>query len=218
MESIIVFGAGGHAKAVIDVIEKAGIYSIVGLIDSNKPVGTKVYGYSVLGNDDWIHQHHNDIYGGIVAIGDNFTRASITAAIKSHHPNFAFTAAIHPSASIARGASIGDGTVLMAGAIVGSDAVIGEQCVLYSGASIDHDSVIDSFVSFAPRAATGGNVRIGTCSAIAIGATIIHGRAIGEHSVIGAGSTVISDIPAYTVAYGTPAKAIRTRMSGESYL
>jgi len=218
MEGIIVYGAGGHAKAVIDVIEQSGRYSIIGLLDSYKPAGTVVYGYPVLGNNDWLASHYKEVYGGIVGIGDNSLRASIAGAIKAVHPSFSFISAIHPTASLARGASIGAGSVLMAGAFVGSDTLLGEHCVLYAGASIDHDCSIGSFVSFAPKAATGGGVAIGDYSAVAIGASIIHGRTIGEHTVVGAGSTVISDLPSHTVAYGTPARPARVRASGERYL
>jgi len=218
MDNVIVYGAGGHAKAVIDVIEKAGQYRIMGIIDGYKQAGLHVYGYPILGNDDWLLAHRDEVYGGIVAIGDNWLRATITAAIQEAIPDFKFISAVHPSCSLARGSQIGAGSVLMAGSIVNSDTVIGEHSILNTHASVDHDCVIGSFASLAPKAATGGNVRIGGYSAIAIGATISHGRLIGEHVVIGACSTVLADIPSYTVAYGTPAKVIRSRYAGERYL
>lgn len=215
---IVVFGAGGHAKAVIDTIEKQGQYKIAGLLDANKSVGQMVYGYEILGDDSWMETHASSISGAIVAIGDNWIRGSIVHKLLLANPQLLFCTAIHPSAQIARGARIGAGSVIMAGAVVNSDTAIGEHSILYPGVSVDHDSHIGSFVSFAPKSATGGNVRIGQYSAVAIGTTIIHGITIGDHSVIGAGSTVLSDIPSQTIAYGTPAKPIRNREQGERYL
>ncbi|WP_419872080.1 acetyltransferase [Candidatus Pristimantibacillus sp. PTI5] len=218
MQKIIVYGAGGHAKAVIDTIEKAGIYQIEGILDGYKPVGTTFYGYDILGDESWLSSNLSTVSSGIAAIGDNWTRAKVVATIKEKHPHFSFITAIHPTASIAKGAQIGHGTVVMAGCVINSDTLVGDHCVMYTQSSADHDSKLGEFVTLAPKACTGGNVSIGEYSVLSLGANVIHGRTIGEHAVIGAGSTVLTDIPAYTIAYGTPARAIRARERGERYL
>ncbi|MDQ6423266.1 acetyltransferase [Paenibacillus sp. LHD-117] len=215
---IILFGAGGHAKTVIDTIEKQGIYEIIGLLDGGKPAGEIVFGYEVLGDESWLEDRANRADGAIVAIGDNWKRGLVAQTIRRIRPGLPFVTAIHPSAVIARGARIGAGSVVMAGSVISCDVEIGDHTVLYPLASVDHDSKIGSFVSFAPKGTTGGNVTIGEYTAVAIGATIIHGVTIGEHSVIGAGSTLIRDIGSHTVAFGTPARPIRSRLSGERYL
>lgn len=217
MENILVFGAGGHAKSVIDVIEKAGIYRIAGLLDSHKPQGTEVYGYTVLGDEKYLVEDRN-INGIVVAIGDNWLRGKIAMEIRSLRPDLPFVTAIHPNASIARGAIIGEGSVLMAGAVVNSDTKIGNHCVMHTHSSVDHDSTVEEFVTLAPHAVTGGNVRIGCYSSISLGASLIHSATVGEHTIIGAGSTVLSAIESYSVAYGTPARVVRTREAGERYL
>lgn len=188
------------------------------MLDGYKPAGSLFYGYTILGDEAWLSEHAEHVNSGIVAIGDNWKRSKVAAAIRSIHPHFRFATAIHPSASLAKGAVVGDGTVVMAGSIIGSDTITGEHCVLYSHASIDHDCSAGSFVTFAPKAVTGGNVKIGDYSVISLGAAVIHGLTIGEHTVIGAGSTVLSSIPSHVVTYGTPAKVIRNREIGESYL
>ncbi|CAM4181911.1 sugar O-acyltransferase (sialic acid O-acetyltransferase NeuD family) [Paenibacillus endophyticus] len=218
MKNIIVFGAGGHAKAVIDTIEKTGIYQIVGIIDGLKPSGTSFYGYEILGNEQCLVQHEALASSGIVAIGDNWTRAAVVEKIKNILPRFSFITAVHPNASVARGAQIGSGTVIMAGSVIGSDTRISEHCILYANSVAEHDTRIGNYVTLAPGACTGGNVHIGDYSVVSLGAAIIHGKTIGEHTVIGAGSTVLTDIAAYMVAYGTPAKALRARVQGERYL
>lgn len=217
MDNILIFGAGGHAKAVIDVIEKSENYRIAGLLDTHKSPGTEVYGYTVLGDENYLGQDKT-INGVIVAIGDNWLRAQIVKAIQSIRSDCPFITAIHPNASVARGAIIGEGTVLMAGAIVNSDTRIGNHCVLYTHSSVDHDSTTGDFVTLAPHASTGGNVHLGSYSTISMAASIIHSITVGEHTVIGAGSTVLSSIGSYSVAYGTPARIVRTRVAGERYL
>ncbi|MBH5317301.1 acetyltransferase [Paenibacillus sp. GSMTC-2017] len=218
MQSIVVFGAGGHAKTVIDVIEKQGLYRIIGLLDSNRSAHDVVYDYNILGDESWLSLHSDAIDGAIVAIGDNWTRSCIVSKLKAFVPTLSFITAIHPSAELARGSRVGVGSVVMAGAVINSDATVDEHCILYPHTSIDHDSRVGSFVSFAPQSVTGGNVSINDYTAIAIGATIAHGITIGEHSVIGAGATVLTNIPSHTIAYGTPARVIRPRGIGERYL
>ncbi|UVI31529.1 acetyltransferase [Paenibacillus spongiae] len=218
MDRIVVIGSGGHAKVVIDSLEQSKQYTIIGLIDDNKTPGTHVYGYEVLGGLNYIQDHRSQIDGGIIAIGDNCVRSSIAARIMNIQPQFRFITSVHPSASIARGVTIGEGTVIMAGAVINSDTHIGKHCILNTKSSVDHDSSVGDFVSLAPNATTGGQVSIGRYSVLSLGASVIHGITIGEHSVIGAGSTVLSSIDSYVVAYGTPTRVVRTRERGERYL
>ena len=77
---------------------------------------------------------------------------------------------------------------------------------------------MEDFSSLAPQATTGGNCRIGSYSAVSVGAVISHGIQIGEHTIIGAGSTVLNNLESFKVAYGTQAKAIRERKQGDKYL
>jgi sugar O-acyltransferase (sialic acid O-acetyltransferase NeuD family) len=218
MRSVLVFGAGGHAKVVIDIIEKSGVYQVAGLIDQSKPKGTIVFGYEVLGDETYLLEQEESISGGIVAIGDNWTRYTMVASILKVAPDFHFIPAVHPSAQIGKGAQIGAGTVVMAGAVVNSDTIIGRHCIVNTRASIDHDCIMGDFSALAPHATTGANVRIGDFSAISLGANVVHSIQIGEHTVIGAGATVLSAIGSNVIAYGLPAKVIRSRQVGERYL
>lgn len=218
MKPIVIFGAGGHAKVVIDIIEKSGEYQIVGLIDQRKTAGTLLYGYEILGDHSVLAQLKGSLFGGIVAVGDNWTRSRMVSSIYSVDEKFTFVTAIHPSAEIAKGTMIGEGTVVMAGVVVGSDTRIGKHCILNTWASVDHDCSMGDYSSLAPRATTGGNVRVGSFSAISLGANVVHSINIGEHTVIGAGATVLSAIDPYVVAYGVPAKVIKKRNVGEGYL
>ena len=220
MENIIVAGSSGHAKVVIDIIEKEGKFTIVGLIDTYKEKGTLLYGYEIMGTESDLPSLvvKYSITGGIVTIGDNWTRKQMVERILADVPDFRFVSAIHPSAQLGRGVKIGNGTVVMGGVIVNSDAHIGEHCILNTSSSVDHDSFMDDFSSLAPKASTGGNVKIGAFSAICLGVNVNNGLIIGEHTVIGSGSMVLSDIEGYSVAYGLPARIMRKREAGDKYL
>ncbi|MDR7073357.1 acetyltransferase [Fictibacillus barbaricus] len=217
MKNIVVFGCGGHAKVVIDILEKNNEFNILGLIDDFVAAGTLVYGYEVLG-DETILEANSKIVGGIVAIGDNSVRSQMVGKIKEIATDFSFITAVHPSVVIARGVELGEGTVVMPGAIINSDSKIGEHCIINTKASIDHDCRLGDYVSLAPGVTLGGNVAIGQYSAVSLGSSIIHSIKIGQHTIIGAGSTVLKDTESNVIAYGTPANVVRTRIKGEKYL
>ena len=219
MKNIVIIGSGGHAKVIIDIVEKEGKYNIVGLLDKNCN-NRKTLGYYIIGNEEslpHIIEKHN-ISGGIVAIGDNFIRSKIVENVKEIYPRFKFVVAIHPESILAKDVSIGEGTVVMASSIINPSCTIGNHCIINTSSSIDHDSIMEDYSSIAPGATTGGNVQIGRFSSISIGVTVIHNVHIGKHSVIGAGSTVLKNIGSFKIAYGLPAREIRKRKCGEKYL
>jgi sugar O-acyltransferase (sialic acid O-acetyltransferase NeuD family) len=220
MHSIVIIGSSGHARVIIDAVERENRFRIAGIIDTFKPVGHNCLGYQLLGDElrlpDIIRDY--DIYGGIIAIGDNWVRHQVADRIRSAVPSFKFVTVIHPWALVARSARVAAGTVVLPGAIVSANAEIGEFCIVNTKASLDHDGVMGAFSSFAPAVTAGGEVTIKPFAAVLLGANIIHSVSIGEHSVVGAGSLVLRDVPDRVVAYGLPARVIGARQPGEPYL
>lgn len=220
MMNIVVIASSGHAKCVIDSIELAQHFRIVGLVDDYRRIGEKTGTHRVLGTISDLPNLVSvyQLGGFIVAIGDNFARAAVTSRVKLLCPELDLICAIHPSAIVARGAVIGAGTVIMAGAVIAPACEIGMGCIINTGASIDHDSIMHDFSSIGPRVVTGGNCQIGAFTAIGIGAVLSHRIRIGAHSVIGAGAVVLRAVEPFSVSYGSPARHIRTRIAGEKYL
>lgn len=177
-------------------------------------------GYEILGTEAEFQRIAADLAvdGAIVAIGDNWTRHLVVRSLRALMPALPFVSAIHPSAQVARGAHLDQGCAVMAGAVINPNASVGAFCIVNTNASLDHDSVMEEFASLAPNASTGGNARIGAFSAICQGANVIHGVAIGEHTVVGAGATVLDNVPPFSLAYGTPARVVRSRQPGNKYL
>ncbi len=220
MDSIVIIGSSGHAKVIIDIIQQEGRYGICGLLDHCREKGEETLGYPVLGGVEDLPSllKTHPINAAIIAIGDNFVRSQVAARIAEICPDLPFCRAIHPKASMAAEISLGEGTVVMAGAAINPCCSVGRFCILNTNASLDHDSTMGDFSSLAPGATTGGNCHIGEHAAIGIGAVLIHGVHVGEHSVIGAGSLVTKPVDSFVVAYGTPARVIRKRQAGETYL
>ena len=220
MDSIVIIGASGHAKVIADIVRLEGKYHIEGLIDAKLAPGSDAFGYQVLGHDEHLPELvvKRSIRGAIVAVGHNFRRSQIHLRVSELCPGLTFVNAIHPAAHLAKHASVGGGTAIMAGAVVNACCSIGRSCILNTNSSLDHDCRMENFSSLAPGVSVGGNCQIGQLVAVCIGATVVHKVSIGRHSVIGAGATVLRDIPPRTVAYGTPAKLIRARKPEDEYL
>jgi sugar O-acyltransferase (sialic acid O-acetyltransferase NeuD family) len=218
--TIVIAGASGHAKVVIDVVEREGAYSIVGLIDTFVARDVDFHGYRVLGTErdlPAIIERHQ-LAGFLVAIGDNWIRSQFADRVAQIAPELRPITAVHPSAQLARGVNVGPGTVIMAGAVINSDSHVGAHCIVNTRASIDHDNRLEDFSSVAPGATLGGTVRLGAYAAVGLGASVIHGRKIGRHAVIGAGAIVLSDVQESVVSYGCPARNVRERNPGDPYL
>ncbi|QJB40653.1 acetyltransferase [Chitinophaga oryzae] len=220
-KNIVIVGTSGHGFVVMEILQLMQEYNIVGFIDSFKPKNTPCIDHlTVLGHENDIPTltATYDIYGGIVAIGDNTDRANMVSRIKAVAPGFKFVNACHPSSVVSPRAIIGEGNVLCANVVINTNTTIGNFCIVNTASSIDHDNQIMDFTSIAPGVTTGGNVNIGANTAIGIGAVIKHRINIGEQCVVGAGAVVLSDVSPRSVWYGTPARKIRDRQPGDKYL
>lgn len=192
METINLFGASGHAKVIMDIIEAQG--DNVGVLYDDMPHYTSIHKKKVLDP-----QNTNVVGPIIVSIGANKLRKSVTDRF-----NIPYAQAIHPNSIVSSKASIGDGSVVMPGAIIQSDTTIGNHCIINTAASIDHECKIGDYVHISPHATLCGNVHIGDGTWIGAGTTIIPGIKIGRWCTVGAGSVVLKDIPDGAIAYGNP--------------
>lgn len=189
------YGASGHAKVILDIL-KANDIPIEGLVDDNPDIH-ELLGYPVF------HQ----AFGRspmIVSIGNNAVRRSVVEKLSVD-----FGLAVHPSAIVSPTATVEPGTVVMQGAIIQSCARIGRHCIINTGASVDHECVVEDFVHISPHATLCGNVYVGEGSWVAAGTVVLPGVKIGRWSVIGAGSVVSKDIPDGVLAVGNRCKVIK---------
>ena len=217
---LILVGSSGQAHAVLAVLQRVASYRVIGLIDSYLPRGSHCHGYPIVGSIADMPElcALHAVEQVIIAIGDNYQRDVVMATVARLCPGIHFPVLIDPSAVIAHGVSIGAGSTIMPFAHVGPGSILGMGCLLNTRSSLDHDGQMGAFASLAPGATTGGDVSIGARSAIGLGAAVRHRVSIGSDTVIGMGSLVISDWPDGVVAYGAPARLIRTRTVDEPYL
>lgn len=209
-EKIVVFGAGGHAKVVIDTLEREGKYTIAFLADADPSrFGSSVLGYPVRKEEDGFAAPSEGIAWAFVAIGSNTTRRRIAGA--AVRMGLALATTIHPSAIVAPTARIGAGTLVMPGAIINADARIGANVIVNSGAIVEHDCVIGEDVHIAPNATLCGGVAVGAGTLVGAGATLLPCVGVGAGVSIGAGSTVLADLPDGVTATGSPCRILEKK-------
>lgn len=204
---LVILGAGGHGRVVLDTAVAAG-WPLRGFIDGTKTIGEDINNLSVIGGDrllddpSFLAQH---LF--VVAIGDQQARRRLSLGICAKGGQLARVR--HPTCVISPSAFIGDGTVIIAGAIVNANARVGRFCILNTGCTVDHDSVLGDGVQISPGANLAGRVRCEDDVFVGTGAVIIPGISIGVGATVGAGAIVIRDVAAGDFVAGNPARTIQ---------
>lgn len=197
-ENVIIIGAGGHAKVVIDCIEQENKYEVSSVADDVYDNRSILHFKVIKKEKNYVNQN------AIIAIGNGATRKSIAQELQSN-----FVTTIHPTAVISNYAKIGKGCQVFASAVVNAGATVGQHVIINTGAIVEHDCWIGDYVHLSPNCCLGGNVTVGAGTHIGIGATVIQGITIGANVIVGAGAVVVSNIPDNCTAVGIPAKPIK---------
>lgn len=207
---VVIIGAGGHGRVVLDILRAAKEHKILGFLDADESLtGTTVAGVTVLGHPGSLLKVRGKARGAIVAVGDN--RARISYAKHLRDAGLELINAIHPTASLLGGTKIGSNVVIAARAVLCTESIVEDSVILNTACVVDHECHIAEGAHIAPGALLAGRVKIGSCAFIGLGAKIIQCLTIGDHTTIGAGAVVLKDIPPNTTAVGVPAKPLKKR-------
>ncbi|GEC79202.1 acetyltransferase [Flavobacterium aquatile] len=200
MESrLVLYGASGHCKVIIDIIESL-LLKVDLIIDDNRNVDL-LCGRSVVSTKEATLSKNDSL---IISIGNNSARKNIAKGLDSN-----FLSVVHARAIVSKNIEFGLGNVVMPLATINSGAKIGSHCIINTNSIVEHDCIIGDFVHISPRASLAGNVQVGEGTQIGIGAVVIQNIKIGKWAMIGAGSIIISDVPDYAVVVGNPGRIIK---------
>ncbi len=197
---VYLYGASGHAKVVIEILEASGV-RVKALFDDNPEIKSLI-GYDVIGPLESQNVPRDEF---IISIGKNSLRHKIAEKF-----SLKYASAFHPTATISKRAKIGEGSVVMGHAIINADTVIGKHAIINTAASVDHDCLLDDFVHVSPNATLSGGVKVGVGTHIGSGAVIVPNIQIGKWAMIGAGAVVFRDVPDYATVVGNPGRIVKT--------
>jgi sugar O-acyltransferase (sialic acid O-acetyltransferase NeuD family) len=199
---LLIFGGGGHAKSIMDMVKLLDTYAIAGILDDDQQLaGKEVLGIPVLGTrvlfpaliEKGVRQAANGV-GGIVDIN-----ARINIFESMEKAGFSFPSLVHPRAAVEKSAVIEAGVQVFANAYVGSDAHLQPRCMVNTNAVVSHDCVIGMYSHIAPGALLAGEVQVGARSLVGMGVTTAIGVRIGDNVRIGNGAIILADVPDRTI-------------------
>ena len=213
MSRVIVIGAGGHARVLIEAVAGDRSTRLIGILDNDTAKwNTSVLGVPIIGGDDALDSlvASKQCDSFVVAVGalektplrkslfENAKNAGLAAFTVRHR-----TSLQSPSSSIASGCQ------LLAQSVVNAGASIHENVIVNTGAIVEHDCVVEPDCHLAPRAVLAGGVYVGGETHIGLGAVVRENLKIGNGVVVGAGAVVVDDIPDNMVVVGVPARPLR---------
>ena len=199
MKEIILYGAGGHCYAAIDLINSLNEYTPKVVFD-DAPVEKEILNVEVKKYEG----HNLKDHSLCITIGNNAARKKVAEKIEAEFPIF-----IHKSAVVYSSVKIGRGTLVHPNAVVDADVEVGDFCIVNNNATVSHNVRIDDFVHVAIQAAIAGGVTVGEGSLLGAGCVVNPEVKIGKWATIGAGAVVTKNVPDYAVVFGNPARIIK---------
>ncbi|QKI82603.1 acetyltransferase [Kroppenstedtia eburnea] len=206
-----IIGTGGHAKVILDIFQNSNRKQLFEFFTSSRSnIDPIFHAYAVYKDQqDILLQSHSRIKKWHVAIGNPLVRKSKIEFLQSYHRHV--ISAIHRQAILANDIHIGEGTSIMAGAVVNPSVHIGTGCIINTTVSLDHDCLIGEYVNIGPGSKLAGGVQVGSLTELGTGAIVIPNKTIGKKCIIAAGAVVVNNIPDGSIAMGVPAKVVAIR-------
>jgi sugar O-acyltransferase (sialic acid O-acetyltransferase NeuD family) len=217
MKSVVIVGAGGFGREVIEIFKdnnkQKKKWNILGFIDSNIELkGKTINNYPVFGGLDWF-ESHKDVEC-VCAIGEPKNKKKVVEILQNM--DVKFCKAIHPSVIMSEFVEFGEGVIICAGTILTVDIKIGNHVIINLNCTIGHDSIIEDYCSLMPTVKINGNNHLHEGVYIGTGATFIHQISVGAWTTIGAGAVVVNNIPGDVLAVGVPAKVLKSLANNTS--
>ena len=207
-EKIVLIGDGGHARLVLDILDRIDLYKVVGVTTDKITFKDNFCGYPILGNDNvlsgLISKGIRKAVLGLGGFRDNKLRRSVYKRVKDI--GFEIISVVHPSAVISKSVILGEANVIFPGVIINNDVCIGDNVILATGSTIDHETVIGDHVLVSAGVTVGACVKIAEGALLALGSKVTSGIKIGKDSLVAAGAVVVEDVEDGSRVFGVPAR------------
>lgn len=203
MNDIILIGAGGHAASCIEVIESEGRFRIAGLVGMDEQLHQQLCGYEIIATDRELGKLSSQYRYALVTVGhikSSEVRIRLYRQVRDN--GFELPVIVSPHATVSKHAQIGEGSIIMFGAMVNANAKVGVNCIINTRALVEHDAEVGDHCHISTGAILNGNVRVGAASFVGSGAVTKHGVLIGAGCLVGMASVVRHDLEDNTIYRG----------------
>ena len=212
MQDILILGTYSFAEEVADLIAEIPEYRVTGFVENMERArcDETLEGLPII----WVDSlpQYAKSHRAVCALATTF-RSRFTNEAAGHGVQFATV--VHPSARVSPTSSLGEGSIVSAGVIVGSRTSIGRHVILNRGALVGHHTEIADYVSIMPGANIAGRCRVGEGTYVGMGAVVIDNITIGANSVVGAGAVVTRNVPDNVQVLGLPARIVKENIEGK---
>lgn len=208
MDNLILVGAGGLAREVIETVDAGDRYRILGIVDDDVTLhGTSISGLPVLGGIDQLYWDHSSYF--VICVGDGQTRRKIVEQLSAHDVGICqYGTVVHPSVYIPSSCFVGVGSVLLAHVAVTADARIGRHVVAMPNVTVTHDNVVGDFATLCAGVSLAGGVTVGSAAYLGTNASVRQNLHVGNDSTLGMGSSLLTDLPDGETWGGVPARRL----------
>lgn len=204
---MIITGAGGHAKEMLDILSPAGRSRCCLYDDYTKDIPSSLHGIPVCRSLEEAAVLLKKDPTFVLGTGNGLLRKKFTDAFRGIGGEL--NTVISPlSFCSTQQTSIGIGANVMAFAFISAGVIMGEGCLINARANVHHNAVIGDYCEISPAAVLLGDVKLGNFVRIGGGAVVLPGISIGDHAVVGAGAVVTKNVEPGETVVGNPAKAI----------
>jgi acetyltransferase EpsM len=215
---VLVWGAGGHGKVIVDALLAGGEWKVAGILDEDeKKCGTEVLGVKVFSLEGGVAEaaRRLDCAMVAIAIGDNYARFEKLQQVR--RAGLMPVNVVHPSAHVSRFVKMGEGVTVLAGATINPGTTIEDNVCVNTSAAVDHDNYLERSCHIFPNATLTGGVRIAEFAYVGSGAVVAPNLTVEKYSYVGAGAVVLANVAEGTVVFGVPAKVRgeQTKRPGE---
>jgi sugar O-acyltransferase (sialic acid O-acetyltransferase NeuD family) len=211
---VVVVGAGGHARCVIDAIRSRSTMRVAGVVDDDPRLfGTVVRGFRITGDVlSVIEAAAAPRTAPVVAVvgvgGNGDTRPRRHLHHRLLDAGVCVPTVVHAAATVSPSARIATGAQILAAAVVNADASVGEGALVNTGAVVGHDARVGAFAQVAPNATLGGASVVGDGAHVGPGAVVLEARRIGAGALVAAGAVVTRDVAPGSRVFGIPARTL----------
>lgn len=212
-KKLLLLGAGGHCKSIIDTLLRSTEYSEIGIIEKKGNLTQSVLGIPVIGFDEDMQ----DLYGrgfthafvSLGSIGDTGARRRLASLISSI--GFSVPNIIDESAHVSTNCKLGEGIYIGRNTVVNAGVSIGDHSIINTSSTIEHDCIIGEFVHVSTGSVLCGSVTVGNNTHVGANSVIRQQLKIGSNVMLGIGSVLMQNIPDQSIAYGNPCKVVSTK-------
>ncbi len=192
MKELIILGAGGHARSLIDIILSTNEWKIAGIVGKKDELNKLIMGFEVKWTDDQLRTLRQDFKYAVLAIGKlGINQKRIRKIQELRSIGYEIPRIVSPTAYVSKFSNIEEGTMIGHFSFINANSNIGKHCIINSQSVIEHDVNLGDYCHISTSVTINGDVNIGANTFVGSKSMIREGLTLPEGTIISAGKRVM---------------------------